>query len=278
MKKILFPTDFSETANHAFVYALQLAKRANAEILVLHVYELPILDYSGLHVSLHEVFESLELSEFDKFKGYIPALRQIAIDHHLEDVKMTHLLKQGDFVWTIKEVVDEENIDFIILGTKGAKGLKKTFIGSNASSLLNETNKDVLIIPEGFQYNGFKKVLFPTKFKPEDKKTLKHFIELTKEDKPQIDCLYIKNAFSKTSLNSIEEWKNEFNDYQISYYIEENNDVKSCIKSYIDKNDYDAIAMLTYKRSFFEELFKNSVAKDLSYDINIPLYVVHEGK
>lgn len=276
MKKILFPTDFSETANQAFVYALQLAKRTHAEILVLHVYELPIIDYSGMHVSLHEVFESLEMSEFDKFRGHIPALRKIAVDHQLEDVNMTHLLRQGDFVWTIKDVVEEEGIDYIILGTKGAKGLKKTFIGSNASSLLNETNKDVLIVPEGFQYNGFKKILFPTKFKPEDKKTLKHFIELTKSDQPQIDCLFIKNAFSKTSLNTIEEWKNEFKDYPITYYIEEKNDVKECIKSYIDKNEYDAVAMLTYKRSFFEELFKTSVAKELSYDINIPLYVVHE--
>jgi nucleotide-binding universal stress UspA family protein len=276
MKKILFPTDFSETANHAFVYALQLAKRTNAEITVLHVYELPILDYSGLHVSLHEVFESLEMSEFDKFKGYIPALRKIAEENNLQDVPMIHLLRQGDFVWTVKDVVEEEGIDYIILGTKGAKGLKKTFIGSNASSLLNETNKDVLIIPEGFTYSGFNKILFPTKFKPEDKKTLKHFIDLTKTDKPSIDCLYIKNSYNQTSLNTIEEWKNEFKDYPITYYIEEKSDVKDCIKSYIDKNAYDAIAMLTYKRSFFEELFKTSIAKELSYDINIPLYIVHE--
>ena len=276
MKKILFLTDFSETANQAFIYALQLAKNTNAEIFVLHVYELPIIDYSGLHISLHEIFETLELNEFDKFRGHIPALRQIASDNNLEDVKMTHLLKQGDFVWTIKEVVEEEGIDFIILGTKGAKGLKKTFIGSNASALLNQTNKDVLIIPEGVTYKGFKRILFPIKFKPEDKKTLKHFIALTQLDQPKIDCLYIKNAFSKTSLNAIEEWKNEFKDYPITYYIEEENDVKACIKSYIDNHHYDAIAMLTYKRSFFEELFKTSIAKELSYDINIPLYVVHE--
>jgi len=276
MKKILFPTDFSETANHAFVYALQFAKRSHAEIIVLHVYELPILDYSELHASLHEVFESLEMSEFDKFKGYVPSLRKIAEENNLQDVPMTHMLKQGDFVWTIKDVVEEENIDFIILGTKGAKGLKKTFIGSNAASLLNETNKDVLIIPEGFNYKGFNKILFPTKFKAEDKKTLKHFIELTKIDNPSIDCLYIKNSYSQTSNSIIEEWKNEFKDYPITYYIEEKSDVEACILSYIEKNDYDALAMLTYKRSFFEELFKSSLAKELSYKINIPLYIVHE--
>jgi nucleotide-binding universal stress UspA family protein len=45
MKKILFPTDFSETSNNAFVYALQLAKNIDAEVVTLHVYELPVVDY-----------------------------------------------------------------------------------------------------------------------------------------------------------------------------------------------------------------------------------------
>ena len=41
MKKLLFPTDFSETANNAFVYALKMAKSIDAEVIVLHVYDLP---------------------------------------------------------------------------------------------------------------------------------------------------------------------------------------------------------------------------------------------
>jgi nucleotide-binding universal stress UspA family protein len=44
MKKILFPTDFSQTANNAFVYALQFAASMGAEIITLHVYELPQVD------------------------------------------------------------------------------------------------------------------------------------------------------------------------------------------------------------------------------------------
>ena len=47
MKKILFPTDFSETANNAFVYVLEMAKTFKAEVLVLHVYNLPIVTYEG---------------------------------------------------------------------------------------------------------------------------------------------------------------------------------------------------------------------------------------
>ena len=68
MKKILFPTDFSEVSNNAFVYALNLAKSFNAELIALHVYELPILHMGGLPANIKEVYDSIELENFDNFK------------------------------------------------------------------------------------------------------------------------------------------------------------------------------------------------------------------
>ena len=47
MKKILFPTDFSEIADNAFLYALKMADYLGYEIIVLHAYELPIINFDG---------------------------------------------------------------------------------------------------------------------------------------------------------------------------------------------------------------------------------------
>ena len=66
MKKILFPTDFSETAQNAFLYALNLAHGLNAEILVLNSYEIPVISATnaGQPELLQEVYNTIELNGF----------------------------------------------------------------------------------------------------------------------------------------------------------------------------------------------------------------------
>ena len=66
MKKILVPTDFSEVADNAFVHALELASKVDAELLLLHTYELPIVDNQFAPGNYQTIFDSLELSKFEK--------------------------------------------------------------------------------------------------------------------------------------------------------------------------------------------------------------------
>lgn len=54
MKKILFPTDFSDNSNNAFVYALKLAEKLQAEVITLHVYQFPVLDSSYMTVPVYQ--------------------------------------------------------------------------------------------------------------------------------------------------------------------------------------------------------------------------------
>ena len=83
MPTILFPTDFSDAATRAFVYALQLADRIDAKIITLHVFEKP--DISGLtHVplSLEEFYNTIDLYEFENYKDAVPVLDKIQDDSY----------------------------------------------------------------------------------------------------------------------------------------------------------------------------------------------------
>ena len=64
MKRILFPTDFSEVSNNAFIYALKLADSINAEIVTMHVYQYPQVNYVNVAEYLSEVDHVAELSNF----------------------------------------------------------------------------------------------------------------------------------------------------------------------------------------------------------------------
>lgn len=77
MKNILFPTDFSQTADNAFIYALHLAKSLGANLHVLHTYSMPIVSGLGVESSevIQQVYENVELTSFENFKEKAGELR-----------------------------------------------------------------------------------------------------------------------------------------------------------------------------------------------------------
>jgi len=76
MKKILFPTDFSEASINAFIYALKLADSIKGEIITLHVYDLPQVGYSNVPGVLNEIYDLIELGNFENYKDQVPFLRR----------------------------------------------------------------------------------------------------------------------------------------------------------------------------------------------------------
>lgn len=276
MKKILFPTDFSKTANNAFVYALKMAKFLEAELIVLHMYELPVVSYEGYSAYISEVYETIELNNFENFKDYIPELRKIAEEHQLEAVKMSHVLDEGDLVLAIKRLVKKEKINLIVMGTKGASGLKETFIGSNAGAVIKKIPVTSLIVPAKAKFEDIKTIGFTTRFRTKDHAALLQVLEFAKLMKAKVKCLYVRTFDSDVKESKIDKWRADFKKEPVEFFVIPHDDVKQTIFDFLSHQNIDMLAMLTYKRSFLEGLFNQSLTKKLSYHSEIPLLAFHE--
>lgn len=278
MKRILFPTDFSPASMNAFIYALKFADKLQGELLVLHVYELPQLHMGGLPNTLKDVYDTIELEKFEDFKDQIPLLRDMAEQHHLNHIKMSHILKHGDLVWAIGKVVKDENIDYVVMGTKGASGLKETFLGSNTGSVITDTDAYVIGVPEEATFEGIRNIVFTTRYREKDIKALKKVVELAKPFGAKVHCLYVNT--SKTDVKEVvmEDWKLLFKDDNVVFHTFESNDVKNTIINFTNSYEVDVLAMLNYKRGFFEELFNQSLTQKLSYHVKVPLLAIHENR
>ena len=276
MKKILFPTDFSKTANNAFIYALKMAKYIEAELIVLHVYELPIVSYEGYSSYISEVYETIELSKFENFKDYIPELRKIAEENQLEDVKMSHVMEEGDLIFTIKKLVKKEKISLIIMGTKGASGLKEVFVGTNAGALIKKVPITTLIVPAKAKFEPIKTIGFTTRFRSKDRTALKQVLDFAKMMNAKVKCLYVKTFDSEVKESRINKWRDDFKKDPVKFFVIPNEDIKQTIFDFMTSQNIDMMAMLTYKRHFLEGLFDQSLTKKLSYHSEIPLFALHE--
>jgi nucleotide-binding universal stress UspA family protein len=150
IKKILFATDLSKNSAYAFYYAVHMAKRDDAEIVILHAVEpLPsmLIRFKDFE---HKVAKDRWEETVKKFKERIQDI-SAKVDARTGissvDLISNILIRLGHPVEEILKAVDEEGCDVIVLGSHGKGFLEKTFLGSVSSSVLHRARKPVLIVP-----------------------------------------------------------------------------------------------------------------------------------
>lgn len=276
MKKILFPTDFSEVANNAFIHALEFAKIVKGELVLLHTFELPVYDNQFFPENYNVIFDSLELSQFDMFKDEIPKLRAIAEERKLDKIKMSHRLMDGNLLYNIKRSIKEDKIDFVVMGTSGASGWEAFFMGTNTGTVLSAVDVPVLSVPFEAKFKKIETIGFTTRYRTKDKKALKEVLKIAKKTDAKVRCLYVKTSNSDVSEDTIKKWEEEFVAEPIVFSVIPSDDVKGTIIDFILFKEIDVLAMLTYKRNFFVDLFKSSLVQKFSNKLDIPILAMHE--
>ena len=274
MKKILFPTDFSDVSKNAFIYALKLADAIDAEIITLHVYETDSPAYLDVSIYLKEIYEYEELSEFENYKDEIPLLRNIAQANDLGHIPISNVLIQGKLVAEVIKLSEEEKIDFIVLGTKGITHLRQIFLGTTLTKIMNESAVTVLGVPENCKYTPINKILFTTKYHLEDIDALQKAYNLTKVLNAHIDCLNIKPEHKVYNDDFIVDFKNVFKDQNIAFHSILSDDVEGAILNFIKENNINMMTIHIQHKGFFEKVFQVSLSKKLAVDINIPILSV----
>jgi nucleotide-binding universal stress UspA family protein len=210
------------------------------------------------------------------FKEEIPKLHTIATERNLDHIRMSHRLMDGNLLHNIKQAIKEEKIDFIVMGTSGATGWEAFFIGTNTGNVLTAVDVPVLSVPLESKFKKIETIGFTTRYRTKDKKALKEVLKIAKKTNAQVKCLYVKTNNSDVSEATIKQWEEEFADEPIQFSVIPSDDIQDTILDFILFKDIDVLAMLTYKRNFFVELFKPSLTQKFSNRLAIPILAMHE--
>jgi universal stress protein A len=141
IRRILFPTDFSESADHAWMFALQFAQDFGAEVHVLHVVAPP--------PRLTEAYSM----NFDpaKFAAVVTAEAETSLDRLVEGAKDRHLTfhREVRIGVDFHEIIDyarKHEIDLIVMATHGRTGLAHALVGSVAEKVVRKASCPVLTV------------------------------------------------------------------------------------------------------------------------------------
>lgn len=280
MKKILFPTDFSETANNAFVYALHLAHSIDAEIYVLHTYEMPVLSTTsaGQPELIQNVYNSIELNNFENYKKEVPKLRKIAEDLELHNIKLTFLFEEGIMLSILKRLIGEEKIDFIVMGTNGNSGFEKKLLGSNTVHVIENIEIPILSVPRKAEFKRLNHFGFATMLRDSDKAGLHQIIKIARSLNADVRVLHVMRRENPQTLQVLDEWKAEFNDPNVSFHTVLNERLDESVFFFIDDQLIDVMCIVRRHLNFFEKFFTSSLSKQLSYHADVPVLVLKEPK
>jgi nucleotide-binding universal stress UspA family protein len=282
MNKILVPFDFSDVANNALDFAVQLASRASAcEVTLYHVVEHPsegtfktmgISDYDPMEVLyLKKLIEQVEqkmakaLSKYDGGK-----------------VTVNSKIRLGNPDRQIIEEAENEKIDLIVMGTGGAEGLQEFFEGSYSEKVVRHASCPVITVRGAAKAEIIREIVFASDFEEINEDFIGHLKSLRRVLDARLRIVKINTPASFAPSR----WDNELMDKFIKKH-----DLGNCtteiynfsneedgIIAYAEDIGAQMIALGTHQLKGAKHFLKGSIAEDVVNHAKVPVWTYHLKK
>lgn len=276
MRKVVVPTDFSENAYNALQYACQVFKYERSEFFILHAYadEVYKQDTVVKRSFLNELKELTYQQSQNSLKDQLHRIREYSPN---PKHKFNIISAFGTLTDEINDLVNLENIDVVVMGTRGETNDRKITFGSNTIQVLKYVQCPVLVIPRSYSYHPPKELLFPTDYMvPYKRRELKLLCEMSGSFRSTIHMLYI-NPLNKLSLRQ-EDNKSFLKDClqkaQLCFETTKEEDKTVAITRYIVHNDIDMLVMVNSRHSHLEDMLYQSTIDKIGLHIKIPFLVL----
>lgn len=271
-KNILLPTDFSDNAWSAAVYALKLYEEETCTFYFLHSSKLKVSTMSNMSNKLMRVMADNAMQELKELKEMAENANAHA-NHNFEIILSTHDLRDAMDV-----VIEKNKIDLVIMGTKGVTKAKEIIFGSNTIKAIRQIkNCPVMAVPDEFDFVKPKEIAFPTDFNRiygDELWPLKQLAELYNS---KIRILHInkEEEISEAQDYNLDQLNLALEDYPHSFHCMEDYGKKErAIKDFISELRINILVMINYERSFIESIVKEPVIKKLGFQPTIPFLVI----
>jgi nucleotide-binding universal stress UspA family protein len=286
MKRILFPTDFSEAANNALQIAISLAKQVQAEIVVLHSLN-SAQQYADISLSTagditmpgmrpDVVFAAIEEEKkrvTNKMETLVSEVTNMGISVQSEIV-------QPALEHVINEIAIEKKIDFIVMGTHGASGLREAFIGSVAQKVVRLARIPVLTVNANCKDFRVNNVVCCSDFIEEPiLRQIPRIEEFVKIFEAKLDLVYINTPTYFEETKSVTQRMSEVvKDYSlenVDTHIYNSFDIDEGVIDFAEMQNADVIAMITHGYRGVKKLFSDNITESVVNHSSIPVLTLH---
>ncbi|HZY83180.1 MAG TPA: universal stress protein [Cyclobacteriaceae bacterium] len=277
MKQILVPCDFSKEAVEAYKFSLELAKKADLDVLVLYTIDLPVV-VTGFDVVPYTFDVSLqnELKE-NAIKNFNGMIKKAGNSFRVKfEVKFDSLIR------AVQALADAGNIELIVMGTKGSSGLEEVVFGSNTEKVVRFSSVPVFAVRTAPRIESIRRIVLPNHLGLDQTELMKRVLDLQKFFDAQLHLLWVNTPGHFVADSEIHGLMREFaHHYSLSNYsLVIKNDLYEAagIIKYSEDIDAGIIAMGTSSRRGLAHFFQGSIAEDVVNHVNCPIWTFSTRK
>lgn len=274
-KKILVPTNFSETAHNALRAALLFSTKQKVEILLVNFYHLPIaVDVMGQPVFFQEVSEDISYASKDKLD-----LLKKEINNTHPEINVHTLAIQGLMGDVLPSLCIEREIDIIVCGTEGGDWLEEHFTGTNTTFILGNISIPILVVSEKSSLKKLNKIVFATDFQFADVAVLSDLASFAKPFSADIEVVHM--SVSPPKDQDAFDWMEEIGSQRVKYRAITYQNLISLkptyhlLNEFLETQDADLLVMTTTGKNFFQRIFSGSLTWEMACHSNVPLLIYH---
>ena len=270
---ILIPTDFSENAWSAALYALKLYANKPCTFYFLHAWTF-VNTGSRTYISPTYI-DKLQ----DTAKESLAGLKELAkaesknTEHEFKTIFTTDSL-----IDSIIFAIGKQKIDLLAMGTKGATGAKEFLLGSNSVSVINKVKIcPVILVPDSYEFETPERIAFPTDFNRLYGEELLAITKLAALHNSELKILNINgmDKLSDTQRNNFDILRDYLKDKSHTFFWKSDYSKKEqAIKDFIKEEKINILTMINYEHSFIEGLVKEPVISKLGYHSEIPFMII----
>ncbi|RYY39346.1 MAG: hypothetical protein EOO08_10900 [Chitinophagaceae bacterium] len=274
MKRILVPTDFSPAADNALGYALQLGALSGAEVVAVHAVSLPLPEYA---------VQPEGIQEYNHYRVEEARLRLEAL-YARPDAgdKLTTVLLNGAMQELVPEKALQYDADLIVMGTRGADGLR-TVLGTNAAEVLSRSAVPVLVIPDSYEGTLPRRMLLAVQHE-ENEFLLAPAFQLQALCGADLITLHIASEdtpVEKLEMRAMElellatKWSHDYGTAAPASEVVSGTDFHAALNGFVRDQDIDMVVMVTHRKTGLPGRFQKSRTREQAFQTRVPLLSLH---
>lgn len=272
MKTILVATDFSRAATNAANYAAEMALTINADILLLHVYQIPV---GYLEVPIAVSLEDLRMGAEKQINDIKRQLNKKTTNklHIATEVRM------GSFFMELKNVCESVTPYTVVMGSQGTTAAQHLFFGSNTVLAMKHLAWPVITIPDGLVFSSIKKIGIACDFeKVVDTIPIEEIKMLILDFKAE---LHILNTGSNKEFKPDVVFESGLLQEMLetlkpSYHFITNENTDLGIIDFAEKNHIDLLIVFPKRHSLLDKIMHKSHTKQLVLHSYVPVMALHK--
>jgi nucleotide-binding universal stress UspA family protein len=272
VKKILVPTDFSLNAANALDFALTIARGNGMEIHLVHSYSVP---YTGSSVMI-DISDVLRQKAEEDIRLVIEEIRHNSKN---DDCVISWSCEYGPASEIIAAKVATDNIDLVVMGTKGSDSVASKLLGSVTYNTIRKIKVPVIVVPEKSVNSEIKKIIFATDLHINGNINMVDYLKDFAIDLGStIDILYVNQKPEvkpdiEMAVDSLR-IDNKLKEVYHKFEVIDNENIEEGINEFISSHDCDMLAVMPKHHGFLESLFHKSMTRSLTMHAHLPLLVL----